>query len=281
MSVGIVAIYPWQAIHSLGIEGPPCASIFTDTRVSYKIGDDYVPDDRIQLSKKRIFSNNLIICYTSNNITVTTRALDSAEASAKPSVKRIGEYLKLEHKKHGGLTELLAVVWRANSPVPQMLELVHPDYKPKPRQGGVGIGDSRILQRLMELFQNPPRCALQLMEAAKLVKNHPKLFGRLPPGAVSIDTDSLAEQSAVEIAGELTQAIEEVSSDTVGYPIEFHLVTQQQGINLISSRQLMIRRKSETWEKVSADPNDLSLRSKPLQPSERIKGSTSAVQLFL
>ena len=276
MSVGIVATYPWQAILSLGIEGPPCAFIITDSRVSFKVGEKYVPNDHLQLSKQRVFSDNLIICYTSVNLYVTTRALDIAEnASAKPSVKRIGEYLKQEHEQYGGLTELLAVVWQANSPVPQLLELMHPDYVPKPRQGIVGIGDRYVLERFKELFQNPPPSALQLVESAELAKNHPKLFENLPSGAIQID--SFEKQTVAEIGAALTQAVEEANSDTVGYPLEINSLSKQ-GLVPIN---ISIRRKDiGTWERVSAESKDLSLPSNPPQHSERQKGRTSAVQLI-
>lgn len=276
MSVGIVTIFPWQAILSLGIEGPPCASIFTDSRLSFKVGEKYVPIDHLQLSKQRVFSDNLIICYTSVNLFVTTRALDRAEnASAKPSVKRIGEYLKQEHEQYGGLTELVAVVWRANSPVPQMLELMHPDYMPKPRQGIVGIGDRLVLERFKELFQNPPPSALQLVESAEFAKKHPKLFENLPPGAMRID--SLEKQTVAEIGAALTQAVEEASSDSVGYPLEINWLSKQ---GLVPINISIRRNDTETWERVSADPKDLSLPSNPPQYSEREKGRGSAVQLI-
>jgi len=166
-------------------------------------------------------------------------------------------------------------VWRANSPVPQLLELMHPDYMPRPRQGIVGIGDSHVLERFKELFPNPPPSALQLVESAELIKNHPKLIENLPPGAIRID--SIEKQTIPEIGAALTQAVEETSSDTVGYPLEINSL-RKQGLVPIN---ISIRRKDTgTWERVSADPKDLSLPSNPPQHSERQTGRTSAVQLI-
>ena len=282
MSVCIVAGFPWQAIRALGIEGPPCAFVFTDCRVINRYG----PIGRVRLAKQRVFSDNLVVCYTSTDVFVTTRALDGIEGapttsgrgsiSTERDVRRIGEFLKKEHTTYGGFTELIAIVWQKSYPFPQIIAVMPPAYDPKPQHGGVGIGDDQVLRRFKEVLRNPPPGVLQVLESGALLKRYPKLSERLPPG-VTLATPSCEGPAETEIGVALSQAIEEIVSPTVGYPLEINRVTKQG----IISRGMSVRRKATgSWEKLTPGPGELSLPSNPPQRSDRPKGRRKALQLF-
>lgn len=223
MSVGLAAIFPWQAIIDLGIEVPPCAFVLTDSRVTDKRG----PINHVRLAKQRIFSNNLIVCYTSSNVSVTTGALDqvagapttkgTGSMSTARDIRRIGQFLQKDHTRFGGITELITIVWQKYRIVPEMFEVMPPAYQPNPRQRGIGIGDGRVLQRFKEVLRDPPPGVLQRIESAKLLKQYAKLFAKLPPGATLRIIGSFEGSAEVEIAAALSQAIEEVASIGVGF----------------------------------------------------------------
>ena len=284
MSVGIVAKYPWEAISNLGIKEPPCVFIFTDSRVS----NNYGPIDNLRLAKQRVFSDNLIVCYTSSNIYVTTSALDRVEGAPTTSgigststhrdVRRIGKFIAEEHKKYGGITELIAVIWQKHYPAPQMFDVMPPKYEPEPRQGGIGIGDDKVLSRFKELFRNPPPGVLQMIESAELLKSYPSLLEKIPLETTLPPVIPSFEAAAEpEIGAALTQAIEEVNSTTVGYPLEINRMTKQ-GIvpRGMSIRRIAIGR----WERLTAGQGELTLPRKSPKVSKRLKGRNSAVQLF-
>jgi len=94
MTVCVVAEYPWMAVKSFGGLEPPAGIVCTDTRVTSYARKTMVRADnneRYWLAEQRTFGDNIIACYTSNNVDVTTAALDRVERGA--DVKSVGKSL--------------------------------------------------------------------------------------------------------------------------------------------------------------------------------------------
>lgn len=172
-----------------------------------------------KFSKQRLVAPNILVCYTTSHGSATTAALQWSWG--KRSVRRIGEALKASHQHYGGLTQLIAVVWRLKS-LPQVLELTPPEYRPQPRTGIIGIGDPGPLQWFRENFQEDPRPILQRSTATpEMVDAISKHIGQrvdFPGPTFTID------DAALNVAGALTIGIEQKGGPTVGLPLQVMVV---------------------------------------------------------
>ncbi|HEX3036972.1 MAG TPA: hypothetical protein VHT73_17935 [Thermodesulfobacteriota bacterium] len=216
------------------------------------------------------FSQNLVACYTSSHLYATIAALDKVIETK--DVKKIGKSLKEIHAKYGGITELIAVVWRRPNFVPQILEVMPPEYKPKPRTGIMGIGDRRVLQRFKELFREDPSDSCPIEPTPQMIENiskavgYPVTFGsRFPIG-----------QAFAQIAGAFSQAIEEVNSPSVGLPIQITMITKTG----IYSREALIRRSEGVWGRFTARREELALPTNEPTVINQQTDRRTAVQLF-
>jgi hypothetical protein len=172
MTVCVVAEFPWLAVKSLAGSQPPAAIVCTDTRVVLKGKEIAVRADNNEpywIGKQRTFGDNLIVCYTSANIDVTTAALDRIKSGA--DVKSLGRSLFRFHRQYGGFTELLTVVWPHDADKPQILEVMPPLYEPRPRSGIVGIGNPQVLERFTsELDETPSSLVWPIPTEAEVIE---------------------------------------------------------------------------------------------------------------
>ena len=261
-----MAEYPWRAVKTLVGQEPPGAILCCDTRVSD--GEGYIFP--MWLAKQRSFSPNLIACYTSSNIYVTTAALD--RESNTRNVKRLGDSLRELHKVYGGITELIIVVCRKGATRPQILEVMPKAYKPVPRRGVIGIGDTKILQRFRELFKEDPSNSCPIEPTPEMIENISRAVGH----QVDFGCRFPLQQAAAEIVSALSQAVEEVQSLTVELPLQVTTISKAG----VSSKEAMIRRGPGAWERLTARHAELSLPANPPVRSPSESRRRAAVQLF-
>ena len=281
MSVCVVGKYPWQAVREYGIDNPYSVFIVSDSRLVFpdpQIANSYRPLPH-KMRKQRVLSDNLIVCYTGSNANKTTAAIDRVQRapttngpgslSTVRDIRRIGEFLRKEHEA-GGFTELIAVIWQRRYPVPQVFEVMPKEYRPKAREGVIGIGDHSVLQRFLDVFRNPPPNLLQVLESNELLRQlkHP------PPGVQTSPEQPRPRESGIELFRALRTVMDE-GWPTVGYPLEFKELTNK-GIEPISA---VIRREPGQWDKVTAKRGELTLPLSARVKGEPSTGNRTAVQL--
>jgi len=206
MSVCVVAQYPWKAVTTLIGSEPPGLIMCSDTLIVE--GRTLKPFDFL-LAKQYGLSPNLIVCYTSSNVDATLRAV--LRCAGTSDVKRLGRTLRESHDKYGGATELLACVWSKGGHSPQILEVMPPAYEPTPRTGIVGIGDRKVLKRFKEVFTEE-------------IEHICKVY--VPPSAPFGNRFSISSAIAF-ITAALSDAIEEVKSQTVALPVHSLTITKE------------------------------------------------------
>jgi hypothetical protein len=199
MSVSIVAEYPWNAIRDLAAPDPPAVIVCCDTRV---IGPSRGPLPHFAAKFRRV-GRGIFVTYTSSNLFATTKALD--EVSKRADARQIGEKLRQLHRKFGGATELLAVAWGAGAEL-QPLEVMPPDYLPRPVTGIVGIGDRGVLSHFRSNFvERPPHLVPVTPQIAKGIS---KAVGR-----------EIKPWSGTVFA-EFSNAVKDAGGPTVGLPTQ-------------------------------------------------------------
>ena len=117
MSVCIVAEYPFPTGRIAG-GAAVGAIICTDTKVTTL---ETIPRASLA-AKQRPVSDNIVVCYTSGYLQVTTAALNDS-VGRRVSLRRLGRNLRAQHEKWGGYTELIAVIWHRDRPSPQISNL--------------------------------------------------------------------------------------------------------------------------------------------------------------
>ena len=180
MSVCIVAEYP---LPSKMVGGRPVGVIVcTDTKGLSAAGRPLA----VLLGKQRPVSQNIMVCYTSSNFSVTSTALNYS-SDRRISLRRLGRNLQSHHGRWGGLTELLAVVWHRDREAPQVLELMPDAYEPTPRHGIIGIGDTNVLDRFQELLGNHIQSQNPIPWTAEGLENFERSTGHKIPHDFSQD----------------------------------------------------------------------------------------------
>jgi hypothetical protein len=239
MSVCVVATYPWQSISHFRGLGTPGAMVCSDTRLSSNKG----PIKFLQ-SKQRLNAPDLLVCFTSSHLAATTEALKRSWGMR--NVKKVGQALKDEHRKWGGCTEMLALVWKGRSK-PQLFELMPYKYHPTQRRGIVGIGDNAVLEWMREHFptDDPSDSAPALSPAAigslSATVGHPVTF---PPPSFSID------EAALRVAMVFSEGITQAGGDTVALPVQ--VWTVQDGTVRGMGISASARNSVESFEDVTA-----------------------------
>lgn len=264
MSVCVVAQYPWPGIEKQAAKEHPGAIVCTDTRVTQ--GSKALP---WLFSKQRLFAPNILVCYTSNNAPATTLALNKSWGARK--VKTIGETLRSVHDQYGGITELIAVVWRRRQP-PSILELMPPDYRPEPRSGIVGIGDPGSLawfkENLRPAPEPPPTLSAKDWDALERAAGGPLLPYEPPPYII--------DDAALNVGAAIAAGIDAAGGPTVAWPIQ--VMTVQDGD--VKSHQLTATEDMRNWETITADSDALKLAAVPPPILRRDQGKRSAIQLL-
>lgn len=267
MSVCVAATYPWKQIEDLPWLEAPGVIVCSDTRPS---------SNGVALAwkfnKQRLVARNILVCYTTSHGSATTLALHRSWGTK--SVKRIGEELKSVHARLGGLTELIAVVWRGSN-IPQILELMPPDYRPHARSGIVGIGDPGALAWFAENFRADPRPELEReVPTDDMLTALERQFGHrvdFPPPEYSIDS------AALNVGAALASAIEQVGGATIGLPIQLMVVaagTVRQ-VPLVAFADLQ-----KPARHITVDHGATKLPPAQFARARKESGVRSAIQLF-
>jgi len=194
-------------------------------------------------SKQRLLAPNILVCYTTNNGAATTLALNSNWGAR--NLKRIGAALRETHERYGGLTELIAVVWRKRIP-PQILELMPPHYVPRSRTGVIGIGDPAVLEWFRLNFRaapDPPYVpSTEELESLSRAVGSPVTYS-VPPYTI--------DEAALNVGAALSEGIRQAGGITVGLPIQVMTVARGavRTIPITSTTDL------KTWEDLTVDPS--------------------------
>lgn len=251
MTTCIVAQFPWAAITNVTQAEPPGVIVCTDTKMTSITGRA-----RPGVWKKQgPLAKNILVCYTSNNVGATISAL--SQVSESRNVDRVGKALRESHQKHNGFTELIAVVWHG-AQTPQILELMPPDYDPRPRSGIIGIGDNRVLDTFCENFFEAPRPDLLDPPSPEVLERLAQHIGQPvePPRYTVHDATG-------NVAGALVEAIQIRQPTTVGLPIQVRTIS----LGRVISKVLMISpNNGQTWDRVSAHPQETLVP--PFQPGK-------------
>jgi hypothetical protein len=198
-------------------------------------------------SKQRLVAPNILVCYTSSNGAATTRALNSCWGAR--NLKRIGVALKETHNRYGGITELLAVVWRKQL-ASELLELMPPQYAPQPRTGVVGIGDPAVLDWFRLNFRatpDPPHTlSAEDLEALSRAVGTPVTYN---PPPYTID------EAALSVGAALSEGIRQAGGFTVGLPIQIMTVT----LGTVRTFGITSTSDLQTWEDITVDRATLRL----------------------
>ena len=267
MSVCVAATYPWKQIEDLPSLEPPGVIVCSDTRPSR---------DGVALhwrfTKQRLVARNVLVCYTTSHGSATTLALQRVWGTK--SVKRIGDELRAVHSRLGGITELIAVVWRGRG-VPQILELMPPDYRPEGRSGIVGIGDREALAWFVKNFQVDPRPELnKQLPTSEIVAALESQFGgplELPRPEYTLDS------AALNVGACLASAIEQVGGATIGLPIQLMVVTggAVRQVPLVAFSDV-----EKPAQQITIDHRDAQLPPAQFPVAPRESRRRSALQLF-
>lgn len=237
MSVCIVAQYPWQAVKELVGSEPPGAIICSDTRASSTSGYIFP----ILLAKQIGFSKNLITCYTSSHVDATVAAFNKVGSTR--NIKKIGQALKQAHSKFGGTTALIATVWHKKNPTPKILEVMPPEYIPKPCFGIVGIGHIGILHRFKELMEEDPTRGLPIEPTPQIINGLSKFLGE----PVHFRSRFPLMKAGARIGAMLSQAIEELNHFSVGLPIQLTTISKGK----VEAWEGKIRRQPGKWDPIT------------------------------
>lgn len=265
MTVCIVAEFPWAAIATVTKAERPGAIICTDTRVTTS-GGGVVPG---VWAKQEQVARNIVVCYTSSNLDATATAL--AGIIQTRTVRRIGIALRTAHKRQGGFTELLAVVWRGDCP-PKILELMPPVYEPRPRRGIIGIGNDDILRSFREQFFEQPRPDLLQPMTEEGRATLSRAIGRqVQPPRYSVN------DAATNVAGALIEAIQLCRKPTVEIPIQLSSIC---GRRVTFSRLAVSADTGKTWTQVSAGPREATTYPPGAATTLAYVAHRCAVQLF-
>ena len=212
MSVSIVAEYPWAAIRDLAAPDPPAVIISCDTKL--------VRSDRRIVphfgAKFRRVGRNIFVTYTSSNFVATSRALD--EVTNRGDARQIGEKLKKYHRNFGGASELLAVAWGTGREL-QPLEIMPPNYLPRPVTGVVGIGDRGVLNHFRSNFiERPPNIVAMTPQMAaglsKAAGYEIKAWSAFP-----------LNKASGHVFGAFSNAVQQAGGPTVGLPVQHWIIT--------------------------------------------------------
>jgi hypothetical protein len=262
MSVCIVAKYPWREVEQVAVGQPSGVIVCNDTRLT--MGGR--PATAVVLPKQLAVARNLVVCYTSSNLSATSLAF--AESLHTRDLRKVGKALRDAHQHWRGATELLGIVWRRRRD-PQILELMSPNYQPKRRSGILGIGDPGALNWFQANFAplfRPPLPA-SVIESLQLAPDNPS--NSRPPFDIN--------DAALHIAIALDEAIASGGGPTVGLPIQVLIFTasgiRHQGVSKSPGD-------GSSWMTISADPSALDFPNlkptkAPLDTSHR-----TARQLF-
>lgn len=265
MTACIACEFPWAAISTVSKSEQPGVIICTDTRVT-KGKDIVVPG---AWAKQEQVARNIVVCYTSSNLAATATALASVVRTK--SVRTIGIALKNVHKRKGGFTELLAVVWRGDG-VPKVLELMPPEYEPRPRRGVLGIGDADILQSFREQFFEQPRPDLLHPMTDEARASLSQAIGRpVPPPRYTVN------DAVTTVASAFVEAIRLCRKPTVEIPVQISRITDGR---VTLSKLAVSADAGETWTQVSAGPHEAT----PYPPGPAVTrpylARLTALQLF-
>jgi hypothetical protein len=185
------------------------------------------------------------------------------------TISRIGVALKETHNRYGGITELLAVAWRKQRP-PQLLELMPPQYSPRPRTGVVGIGDPAVLDWFRLNFRATPDPPYALspedLEALSRAVGKPVTYD---PPPYTID------EAALNVGAALSEGIGQAGGVTVGLPIQIMTVT----LGTVRTFGITSTTDVQTWEDITVDRATLRVPSADPPVVAKDPSSRSAAQL--
>jgi hypothetical protein len=169
-------------------------------------------------AKFRRVGRNILVTYTSSNFVATSRALD--EVTNRGDARQIGEKLKKYHRNFGGATELLAVAWGTGREL-QPLEIMPPNYLPRPITGIVGIGDRGVLSHFRENFvERPPNIVGVTPQMAAGIS---KAVGReIRPWSAYPLKDAMSH-----VFMYFSNAVKDAGGATVGLPVQHWIVTSK------------------------------------------------------
>jgi len=265
MTACIVSGFPWAAIADVTTAESPGAIICNDTRVTTNRGEA----DSRAWAKQELVARNIVVCYTSNNLGATATAL--SRVMGTKGTRNIGIALRNAHSQQGGFTEVLAVVWRGRHR-PQILELMPPNYEPRPRRGVLGIGDADILHEFRKQFFDQPRPDLLRPFSEEVRARISSEIGRPYQGPRYTVHDA-----AGNVAAALVDAIQICRKPAVALPVQLSTVSHGQLMRHWATESVD---EGKTWNKVSAGPDEV--RPFPIGTSmaPTHMATRTAVQLF-
>lgn len=261
MSVCIVAEYPWRQIaHLQGLEIPGVV-VLSDTRLTAS-GGRVLP---WIAAKQGPLKRNVFVCYTSSNVGVTLRTLSASVH--RRDLRAVGAMLRELHERYGGITELLAVVWKRNFQ-PQVLELMPPQYIPRKRTGVVGIGDRAVI----EWFT----ANLPAVDETERQQHFLDEMRARMPGVTFPEHRFGIDQAAMQLVACLHEGITQVGGVTVGLPVQLALVHMGQ----VRVENVVMTADLTTWNEVAILPTRIKMPKLPLARTTVDDMPRSAVQIF-
>lgn len=267
MTACIITEFPWAAIAGVTRSERPGVIVCTDTRVINETGGGIVPG---KWAKQQQIAHNIFVCYTSTNLGATAAALK--EVNGTRDVARIGIALHTHHGRQGGFTELITIVWRRDL-VPQVLEQMPPNYKPRRRRGIIGIGDGDILQSFREQFFEEPRPDLVQSISEQARASLAQAIGRpVEPPRYVID------DAAANVGSAFVEAIRICRKPTVEIPVQLSCID---GGRVAFSRLAVSPDLGKTWTHVAAVPHEVKIPLPTEATTDSHLAPRAAVQLFL
>lgn len=212
----LVATYPWREIREDAAGQPPGAIVCSDTRLT-RLSRPPAPMEGAY-AKQYLVGPTLYVCFTSSNVSATAHALSHRKAMR--GLKFLGERLQLVHEERGGLTQLLAVTFKAPK-APRVYALTPPAYTPVRRFGVIGIGAPRVLEWVRENRAPVPR------EPEELTLYREQLRAANPNNFIAQPAKHGLQNAAMRLAAVLQEAIREVHDATVALPL--HVSTFSHG----------------------------------------------------
>jgi hypothetical protein len=196
----------------------------TDSRVSAN-GNRI---EGVQNFKQITLAKNLVVCFTSDHLRATYRALKRKEQDPTTSgpdsiatvrdIRRLAMFLVKEHLEYGGCAQLIASIWQEGYNAPESYMLFPPKYTPQAMKGMIGIGVPEVLLRFqaglsnamrkLDLYPEHPTFNRELMEQARRLPGYRKEYDR----KVFVDA-----YDALHLA--FTDALMEGTGDTADIPV--------------------------------------------------------------
>ncbi len=224
-------------------------------------------------AKRRPVSQNVMVCYTSDNFFVTTTALNYS-VNRRVCLKRLGDNLRFHHRRWGGLTELLGVVWHRDRLSPQILEVMPDAYEPRPRSGIVGIGDRAVLERFRELLTGHLESSTQISHTPESIAGLSKAVG----SQLNPDWSSALLNGATVLAAALRDSINQVGGPTVGLPLVVNIILPKSGVQSVQVVMISTSGGEIGW--ATEGDRLVTLPSNPPTRTRQWVGNRSALQLL-